>query len=208
MNDPRDDLKRKIIEAFQSTPYPGDDNLISHRCLGCDKIAQTLRGQHWQTWADDPRKIVFMDRGYLTSLTAEAFHYYIPLPVLACLYYYKEADTLSESLIFRLTSPARLVEFGRRNKDDIDRGIEAASRDLPERMMVNLQSWGKQQKSSIEQKEEMNDYAARMEPFSEKQLAVLEECLIFIKQDFPDSDIGGRISDAIKSVGELRSGRR
>ncbi|MCE0523691.1 MAG: hypothetical protein LV480_12360 [Methylacidiphilales bacterium] len=82
--------RQLIEEAFADVPYPGDDNIADHQdCLECDDIRAFFRGRSW-------RELKFPElRSFpLPLLTPDAFHYFLPGYMLACLDDWKMADTI------------------------------------------------------------------------------------------------------------------
>lgn len=96
-------LRWEIEEAFAAVPYPGDDAIVSHGCWECDEAASAFKGKRWQDYADRPLALVGPpNRDALPLLTPQAFRYYLPLALLAAVDLYKEADILTDSIIFAL----------------------------------------------------------------------------------------------------------
>ncbi len=89
---------RELIEnAFADVPYPGDDNIADHQdCLECDDVRAFFRGKSW-------RQLKFPElqdfHGALPLLTVEAFHYFLPGFMLACLDDWNSAEMIPYSII-------------------------------------------------------------------------------------------------------------
>jgi hypothetical protein len=87
---------RELIEsAFAEVPYPGDDNIADHQdCLECDDVRAFFRGKSWRDL-----KLPELRGLPLPLLTPEAFHYFLPGYMLACLDDWKLADTIPYGVI-------------------------------------------------------------------------------------------------------------
>jgi len=94
-----------IRKAFQSVPYPGDDGIVSSSLD--EDVAASFRGRSWEAL---PLRAIFWERGDIFVLTPEAFAYYLPAFMLACLDHYDEMDTLPDSLSHLLTVPEERPE--------------------------------------------------------------------------------------------------
>ena len=101
-----EELRSEIVEAFSDVPYPGDEQLVGHRCRDCSPIATLFKGKRWQDFIDKPMELVGEYRALFAVMTPAAFQYYLPLALSAVSGWPVEADTLTGSLIFHMT-PSR-----------------------------------------------------------------------------------------------------
>lgn len=92
-------LREQIAHAFADVPYPGDDNIgYSHEDYESESITQWLRGRHWSELRLDS---LLEHNGSLLFMTDEAYRYYLPAYLLACL---EDApDMVYEDLLATLT---------------------------------------------------------------------------------------------------------
>lgn len=68
----------EILAAFSGVPYPGDENIVDHACLECDRVAEYFKGKHWKELpSNDFLKSAVLAAG-IHLLTAEAFRFYLP----------------------------------------------------------------------------------------------------------------------------------
>jgi hypothetical protein len=99
-------IAEKIISAFSSTPYPGDNNFCGSR-MGEEPAEYTImfRGCHWQTL-----DTFFLSRNHsaLSFFTDAGFHYFLPAYMLAQLR--DEADDICFRLYYGLTDNTDLDE--------------------------------------------------------------------------------------------------
>jgi hypothetical protein len=93
------DMKtRELIEkAFADIPYPGDDNIADHQdCPECDEVRAFFRGKSW-------RDLKFPElhdfHGSLPLLTDQAFLYFLPGYMLACLENWDQIDNVPFSIM-------------------------------------------------------------------------------------------------------------
>ena len=99
------DLIAEIGEAFADVPYPGDDRIglfpDDHDSI---MLALDFRGKHWREIT--VREIVDgRHREDLLFMTAEAFAFYLPAYLLACIVDPREADLALDSVVQFLTKP-------------------------------------------------------------------------------------------------------
>jgi len=93
----------EIKTAFSNVPYPGDSKLVDHSCWECDEIAAQFKGKSWKellkystTWLD-------RDTAFVSLLSPDAYHYFMPLCLIASL---SLGDSLlTQSIIFSFTGP-------------------------------------------------------------------------------------------------------
>ncbi|HEV3037095.1 MAG TPA: DUF6714 family protein [Candidatus Angelobacter sp.] len=92
-----------IRNAFASTPYPGDENLILDRGpedIECLSVKGNLAGRNWQEVAPS-----ILAKSYpLSCLTPAAYHYFLPAYLCLILEHYDQADVLVGDIIFNLSN--------------------------------------------------------------------------------------------------------
>ncbi len=98
-------IKKRILEAFRDTPYPGDENLVADQS-GYDpesrEVAKAFRGKDWRNVSAE------MVREYACALplfTPVAFRYYLPAYMYVCASSYYDLGVALNSVIFNLTPP-------------------------------------------------------------------------------------------------------
>jgi hypothetical protein len=100
-----DAVKLRILEAFETTPYPGDGGLVTDQS-GYDpessEIANAFKGKDWRDVS------VEMLRSYAEALplfTPAAFRYYLPAYMIGCVDSRYAVDVALDSVLFNLTPP-------------------------------------------------------------------------------------------------------
>ena len=89
---------RELIEtAFGDVPYPGDDNIADHEpCPECDDVRAFFRGKSWRD-LKFPELHDFSES--LPLFTSQAFFYFLPGYMVACLDHWDQADMVPYSII-------------------------------------------------------------------------------------------------------------
>ena len=102
-NRQREELIRKIEEAFSDSQYPGDDRLVydnSGRHFECAEIAKDFRGKDWR---EIPLETLRYHSDSLFFFTPKAYHFYLPAYLMASILSYREADIISSNVVYSLT---------------------------------------------------------------------------------------------------------
>lgn len=95
------EIKTRIIEAFQSAQYPSGTITVSDD-VECREIEMGFNGRQWMSLSPaDIRR--YADA--LPLLSPEAFRYYFPAYMIACVDARSEIDVAWDSVIFNLTPP-------------------------------------------------------------------------------------------------------
>lgn len=95
-------VKKQIEDAFAGVEYPGDDRIVSHKCWECDEVIALLKGKHWKTL---PIASLAHRGSCLSLLSADAFHFFLPAALNACIDEPADAGIICESLILFLIPP-------------------------------------------------------------------------------------------------------
>jgi hypothetical protein len=110
-----------IRSAFASTPYPGDDRLVTDdggRDPETRDVAKMLSGQRWDQVSLDTLRARAES---LPLLTPEAFRYYLPAYMLGVFEHWNDVDVVRDSVLYNLTPPnersGRKWEFFRTRAD-------------------------------------------------------------------------------------------
>lgn len=93
--------------AFNTVPYPGDDNIATGPRTEYGMVASKFKGVRWQDWKENPSQ--FLGESPYSALfwmTDLAFHYYLPLFMIQALLDYKNANILPESIFISFLEPA------------------------------------------------------------------------------------------------------
>ena len=101
----RDALVRQIRSAFSDVEYPGDDGIVPDHVgwdPDVDEVGEAFAGKRWQ---DVTSEDIASQRDGLCFMTPEAFRFYLPAYLLACILDYDEADTAFGCAIMLLTEP-------------------------------------------------------------------------------------------------------
>lgn len=104
-NRQREELIRKIEEAFADSQYPGDDRLVydrSGRHFECEEIAKDFRGKDWR---EIPLETLRYHSDSLFFFTSKAYKFYLPAYLMASIRSYREADIISSNVVYSLTYP-------------------------------------------------------------------------------------------------------
>ena len=100
-------LRREIEDAFRESKRPGDRYLADTMDpVEIERVENIFKGQRWEQWKDAPSRL--WSGKYcqtLCVLSAEAFRYYAPLFMLACIFEYKEAGPLMAGEFLYLLLP-------------------------------------------------------------------------------------------------------
>ena len=93
-------LRAKVIEAFSSTPHPGERNVTGHPCEECHELRDTYGPLTWDTV---PSEIIDQNFGQLPLFTPEAYRYFLPAYLLRCLDIDDPDNLVCEFVIYSLT---------------------------------------------------------------------------------------------------------
>src|SRR5690242_3388954 len=92
-------LKDTIEKAFAAVAYPGDNNITRcpYNCAECRRIGEYFKGRDWTGHKiEDLRK----NNVALSLFTPEAFHYFLPLFMLASMDSYEKGDVIPDAIRF------------------------------------------------------------------------------------------------------------
>jgi hypothetical protein len=133
-------VRREIEAAFADAPRPADDRLVIHgdATSGDDaEIAAAFRGKRWD---ELPLELLTYHHEALFFMTPEAYRYFLPAYLTACMGGVRRAGNIVSAVISSLTPPR-----GRAGDDDFGtrmRGFTAAQRAAIKSVLVFLQSEG------------------------------------------------------------------
>jgi hypothetical protein len=105
MKELEDTVRTKVQEAFETTPYPGDEKLVaagSSYDPESEEIAEVFKGKHW---SDVPLGTLREHGTALPLLTPAAFRYYLPSFMIGYIDSYYELDAARDAVLFNLTPP-------------------------------------------------------------------------------------------------------
>jgi hypothetical protein len=88
----RESLIQEIDQAFAMNIYPGEGNIGRMEVEG-------FRGN----WKVLPLEVIIVERGELSFLTPEGFHYYLPALLSAAMLHRLEVDSLLDNLFYHLS---------------------------------------------------------------------------------------------------------
>jgi hypothetical protein len=95
-----DDVRAEIVQAFGNSQYPGDHNLVIGNDMECEEVAEAFKGKEWDSLSP---AFVREQKDALSLLTPEAFRYFFPAYLIACIDARLEVDTAWDSVIHDLT---------------------------------------------------------------------------------------------------------
>jgi hypothetical protein len=93
-------VREKVATAFDVGSYPGDDHLVRGVDRESLEVAAAFRGKEWQHLGTS---FVRENKEALPLLSEDAFRYYIPAYLVACLDDRSGIDVAWDSVIFLLT---------------------------------------------------------------------------------------------------------
>ena len=100
-----DAVKAKVREAFDASPYPGNENLVVDQS-GHDPegmaIASAFRGKGWE---DVSVEMLRSHADALPLFTPAAFRYYLPAYMIGAIDHYYDLDVALDGVLFNLTPP-------------------------------------------------------------------------------------------------------
>jgi len=97
--------KAKILEAFKTTLYPGDEDLVADQSdydPECMEIMSAFKGKDW---TDVSVEMLRKYKEALPLFTPAAFRYYLPAYMSGCVDAYYDVDVALDSVLFNLTPP-------------------------------------------------------------------------------------------------------
>jgi hypothetical protein len=103
----RDAVKRRLLEGFSATPYPGDEHLVAVQDgtdPECREIESAFKGKDWR---DVSVEMVRDHKDALPLFTPAAFRYYLPAYMIGCVESPREVDVALDSVLFNLTPPKK-----------------------------------------------------------------------------------------------------
>ena len=129
-------VKAKIAGAFDFTPYPGDENLVTDQS-GYNPEASEIEGAfRGKDWKDISVETILKLKAALPLFTPAAFRYYLPAYMIACVDSYYDVDVALDSVFFNLTPPksrrgwewdlfwVRAQQFNKKERDAISSFLE------------------------------------------------------------------------------------
>jgi Uma2 family endonuclease len=124
--DAREAIRQRVVkqieEAFAGRPYPGDNNIGIYGY----RIDYALQGKHWKEISLDT---IFHERGELHFIKSEAYRFYLPAFMIACVLHYDDVDTLPGNLIGHLSpreSDSSFDDYFLRKNSEFNRAEQEA----------------------------------------------------------------------------------
>jgi hypothetical protein len=103
---PAHDVTARIRDAFSTTPYPGDANVVANSSADDREsaaVADAFRAKAWQSISiPDVRR----HASALPLLTPDAFRFVLPAYMIAVVDGPREVDVAKDNVLFNLTPPA------------------------------------------------------------------------------------------------------
>ena len=93
-------LRNKILAAFDAVPRPGKRNITSHKCEECYELRDTFGSLQWD---QIPAAVVDENFGQLPLFTPKAYKYFLPAYLLRCLESLDPESMVCEFVIYSLT---------------------------------------------------------------------------------------------------------
>lgn len=98
-------MKAVLLAAFADMPYPGDENIVVDQDVFDPECAEIVRAFTGMKWQDVPVEMVRRFKDALPLFTPEAFGFYVPTYMTACIDAPHEVDVALDSVLFNLTPP-------------------------------------------------------------------------------------------------------
>jgi len=99
-----------VNTAFADTEPPSI--VIEHECDECQEVQLHFGGKRWRSISYNPQDLLyFADDVFLFN--PEAFHYYVPLWLLASIRYPGSSDIIPEALVSMFTYPEQSRDLNR-----------------------------------------------------------------------------------------------
>lgn len=190
-------LRREIEEAFSDVPYPGDNNIVSHKCWECDEILETMRGTHWKDWVTGPPENCRELMGALFLLTPEAYRFYFPAYLIHSIEYYEDSNI--DSVISSLIPPNLLPSHAPKPED-----MKEVMKQFPETFepgdLEKVMASFHKLTTPEEKKRSAEYYLKRIAQFSPRQIAVIKSLLKFIQERHGGDDPFGYARLALENL--------
>lgn len=189
-------LRQSIMDVFSRNTYPGDSQLVSHRCLECDEIATAFKGTHWRDWIAPNKKIEEYTEA-LSLFTLEAYRFFLPAFMITCVDRFKETSSkgIPERLFFSLTR-SDLTPSWTQIKD-----VPGVPSDQMEQIRAAA-------KEAAEDPEVAQFFERRMERLSDEELLCVRTFLEAMKVAHAEWEVLGEIGRALLSITEYYAKRR
>jgi hypothetical protein len=100
----RQQLARKIRDAFSTNDYPGDDKLVVGDDPESLQIRDVFKGKRWE---EIPLSVLDYHYSSLSFFSPEAYRYYLPAFLLASVLNYRSAGMVPLSTILSLIAPKK-----------------------------------------------------------------------------------------------------
>lgn len=94
-------LRQKIITAFSDVRYPAG-KIAPHDCDECREVEADFTGKDWKTIEPG---VVEENRGNLSLLSAQAFHYFLPAYLMRALDKFFDAEDLLVEMTIYAVAP-------------------------------------------------------------------------------------------------------
>lgn len=98
-------MKAALLAAFAAVPYPGDERIVVDQEAFDPECAEIVRAFTGMRWQDVSVETVRRFKDALPLFTPEAFGFYLPAYMVACIDAPHEVDVALDSVLFRLTPP-------------------------------------------------------------------------------------------------------
>jgi hypothetical protein len=109
LKDKIDSVTQRIQNAFQSLPYPGDDNIVYPDTFrfNYDEGLRAFKSFKGKPWQEITLEALIANRDHLSFLTADAYRYYLPAYMIAVLRHFHKVDVLANNTYYSLTPPPK-----------------------------------------------------------------------------------------------------
>lgn len=105
MKQPSIEVISRIVAAFRSRELPKDVPVFQSDYYEVDTKTLESLARQTATWAELPRDVLGANPLAMAIMTPEAFAWFLPAYLVTSVELYSETDTLTSSLIARLTPP-------------------------------------------------------------------------------------------------------
>jgi len=153
----KDEIKRKIMETFAGVEYPGDDNIVydnSGYDLECNEVKAIFRGKKWQ---DLGLLTLRRNRESVFFFTPESYHFYLPSFLISILDDHDEADAITDTVLYSLTTRGRSDE----DKNIVLKRLALFTREEKDVIILFIK-WLKDEYADYHSKDDLDDIAENL----------------------------------------------
>lgn len=176
----KEEILKKIAEAFINEPYIGDENIVynnSEDHFECYELKKQFIGVKWE---DVSKELIFENKDYLPFLSAEGFKYYLPAFMNYIISDFYDSDTLADNVIDLLTLPVE--------EDSIDMAQNIKMYELDKKIPeFDFEGFLYDQVEDID--ERVKDFLHKVSLFNNSQKKVISDFLKYLNENHAEDFI-------------------